>query len=282
MTGVKNFSINKRNNDSLRFLVGAVVLLFFLVILNFLGSYVKNFFYIISSPVEKTFWTAGESSSTFLTSLVSAGSLENENNKLQQENEKLLSQIAFLQAIKDANQAQSDVSISCQNDGFRLVMAGVMGLEDNDIISINKGSADGVAEGMPVISQQNVLFGKVLKVYKNFSKVVLVSNENSVINVKIQPNLDASDTTEIDGVVKGSGGLKAFLDLIPINSEINAGDTVVISSMEKAFPKDLLIGKIIAKQKNDQKPFQQAQIDLFSNISTAENLFVITNYKQPS
>jgi len=282
MTGVKNFSINKKNNDSLRFLVGAVVLLFFLVILNLLGSYIKNFFYVISSPVEKTFWTAGESSSTFLTSLVSAGSLEKENNKLQQENEKLLSQIAFLQAIKDANQAQSDVSISCQNDGFRLVMAGVMGLEDNDIISINKGSADGVAEGMPVISQQNVLFGKVLKVYKNFSKVVLVSNENSVINVKIQPNLDASDTTEIDGVVKGSGGLKAFLDLIPINSEINAGDTIVISSMEKAFPKDLLIGKIIEKQKNDQKPFQQAQIDLFSNISTAENLFVITNYKQPS
>ena len=46
-----------------------------------------------------------------------------------------------MQSIEQGNQAQSDVSEACQNDGFKLVMAGVIGLDDNDILSINKGSA---------------------------------------------------------------------------------------------------------------------------------------------
>ena len=107
---------------------------------------------------------------------------------------------------------------------------------------------------------------------------MLVSNKNSVVNVKVQQ----SDITapEIDGVVKGDGGLQAFLDLIPINSTINLQDVLVTSAIEKSFPKDLLVGKIIQIGKNDQKPFQQAQISLFLDIKTTNNLFVITNYKQ--
>ena len=51
---------------------------------------------------------------------------------------------------------------------------------------------------------------RFLKVYKNFSEVMLISNKNSVVNVKIQQSLHAQAgdaTPEIDGVVKGSGGL---------------------------------------------------------------------------
>ena len=48
----------------------------------------------------------------------------------------------------------------------------------------------------------------------------------------------------------------------------------------KSFPKDLVVAKILKIEKNDQKPFQQAQISLFFNVKSADNLFVITNYKQ--
>jgi rod shape-determining protein MreC len=278
MPGIKNFSINKKNNKWLKILTGAVVLLFLLWILNFFVSPIKNVFYTLSSPIQKTFWTAGESSSSFLGSLLNAGSLSKENENLKNENQKLLSQVAALQSIEQANQAQSNVSATCQNSGFKLVMAGVIGLDDNDILSISKGSADGISEGMPVINQQNVLFGKILKVYKNFSQVMLVSNKSSVVNVKVQ-NSDIA-APEIDGVVKGNGGLSAYLDLIPISDDINPQDVLVTSAIEKSFPKDLLVGKIIQITKNDQKPFQQAQLNLFFDVTSSDNLFVITNYKR--
>jgi rod shape-determining protein MreC len=217
------------------------------------------------------------SSSSFFGSLFNGVSLFKENENLKQENQKLLSQVAAIQSILQGNQAQSDVSTSCQDSGFNLVMAGVSGL-DGDNISINKGLADGISEGMPVISQQGVLFGRVLKAYKNFSQIILISNKNSIVNVKIQQ----SDPLfpEINGVVKGNGGLNAYLDLIPISSEINFGDILVTSAIDKAFPKDLLVAKIIQEEKNDQKPFQQARIDLFFDVTKSDNLFVITNYKR--
>lgn len=280
MNRLGNFSIRKKKNNLLKFLIGAVALLIFIFILNFFTPAIKNSFYAMSSPIQKLFWNSGESSSTFLGSLLNAGSIFKENEKLKQENQKLLYQVAFLRSIEQANKAQSDVSLSCQDSGFKLIMAGVTGLEDNDILSINKGSADGIKEGMPVINQQNVLFGKVSKVYKNFSKVMLISSKNSVINVKVQQELQDPVPPEIDGVVKGNGGLGAFLDLIPVSDNINPQDILVTSSVEKSFPKDLLVAKINKVQKDDQKPFQQAEISLFLNVKASDNLFVIANYKQ--
>jgi rod shape-determining protein MreC len=278
MSRVKNFLINRKSKNWLKFLIGAVALLFLLWVLNIFVSPIKNIFYTLSSPIQKTFLSVGESSSYFFGSFLDAGSSVKENENLKIENQKLLFQVASLQSIEQGNQAQSDVSVACQNNGFKLVMAGVVGLDDNDILSINKGSADGISEGMPVINQQNVLFGKIFKVYKDFSEVILVSNKNSVVNVKIQQNDIMAP--EIDGVVKGSGGLNAYLDLIPISSDINPQDVLVTSAIGKSFPKDLLVAKITQDQKNDQKPFQQAQISLFFDVKTADNLFVITNYKQ--
>jgi len=289
-----NVFIKQKNKNWLKFLIGGVALLFFLVVLNFFVSPIKNVLYAISSPIQKTFWSSGESSSLFLGSFLKTGSLIKENENLKKENQKLLSEVAFLQSIEQGNQAQIDVSISCQNNEFKFIMAGIVGL-DEDILSINKGSADGISEGMPVISQQNVLFGKIFKVYKNFSKIMLISNKNSVINVKVQQTPAASaeasasanatagqagEPKEIDGIVKGNGGLNAYLDSIQIQDTINQGDVLITSALEGTFPKDLLVGKITKVEKNDQKPFQQAQISLFFNIKSVDNLFVITNYKR--
>ena len=273
MNSFKNFSIKEKNKSWPKFLAGGVIILVILFILNFFVSPIKNSFYTLTSSIQKTFWTAGESSSSFLGSLFQGSYLKQEN-----ENLKLLAEVASLRSIEQGNQAQSAVSASCQNSGFNLLMAGVIGL-DQDVLSINKGSADGISEGMPVINQENVLFGKVIKVYKNFSKIMLVSNKNSIVNVKIQKGDDCTDP-EIDGIVKGNGGLNAFLDLIPIDKEINPEDILVTSALDKSFPKDLLVAKIIQKNKNDQKPFQQAQIGLFFDVKTTDNLFVITNFKQ--
>lgn len=292
MNGIRKFSINKKSNGLIKFFIGAVALLVLIFILNIFVSPLRNVFFAISSPIQKTFWTAGESSASFLGSFFEAGSLSKENKNLKSENQRLLTEVASLQSIEQGNQAQSAVSASCQSNGFKVVMAGVNGL-DNDILTLNKGTADGIAVGMPVINQQNVLFGKVLKVYKNYSQVMLISNKSSVVNVKIQqentitnPNATGTATLtvnpEIDGVVKGSGGLNAFLDLIPVSDNINVNDVLVTSALDKSFPKDLLVAKVVKTEKNDQKPFQQAQINLSFDLKVADNLFVITNFKSPT
>jgi len=131
---------------------------------------------------------------------------------------------------------------------------------------------------MAVISQHNVLFGKVLKVYEDFSKVMLLSNKSSVIDVRVQQ--DDPEGTPINGAIKGRGGLAVYLDLVPIDEEISEGDILVTSALEGTFPKDLLVGKVVEKYKDDQKPFQQAWVEPFFDIKNTDNLFVVTGYKK--
>lgn len=251
----------------------------FIGVLNLFQSQIKNYFYLVSSPIEKVFWRAGDNTSVFFASLINAKSIKEENENLKSENQDLLIKITALQESEKQSQAINEIVLSGQQKEFKLILAGVSGLNSTqDIISINKGSVDGISEGMPVISQQKILFGKVLKVYKNFSEVELISNKSNVLNVRIQNN----DTTvaPIYGVVKGNGNLGIYLDLVPVDSIINEGDILVTSALEGTFPKDLLVGKVKETEKNDIKPFQTIKLEPFFNVKSIDNLFVITDYKK--
>ena len=118
---------------------------------------------------------------------------------------------------------------------------------------------------------------KIFKVYKNFSKIMLVSNKNSVLDIKMQK--DDTISPPIYGVVRGKGDFTAILDIVPLDREIKNGDILITSSLEGTFPKDLLVGKITDVRKDDLKPFQIANIELFFNLKQTDKLFVITNYK---
>lgn len=279
MPQTKNIFNNKKNLFFLKFLIGALGLFLFLGTANIFNSQIKNVFYSASYPIEKNFWYAGQSTSKFFGSVFKSGNLSKENENLKNENQKLLSQITFLQSIRNANEAQSDISVACQNREFEFIMAGVIGLDNQDKFTINKGSDDGIKEGMPVINQQNALFGKITEVYKNFSKIMLISNKDSVINVKILQNQNNDSISQVYGVLKGNGGFEAYLDLVPVDDTIKEGEILITSALEGTFPKDLLIGEIALVDKNDQSPHQQARVKLFLDAKT-DNLFVISNYKK--
>lgn len=257
--------------------MGIVVLFLCIGFLNFFSPEIKNTFYIAASPLLKIFGTAGESTSGFLGGFLNTKSLNQENNNLKQENQSLLSQISLLQETVKADQATQSVIQNTKEDSFTLAEVRVLGMDTaNDFMLINKGSQDGISENMPVISSTKVLFGKVYKVYKNFSQVMLLSNKNSVVDAKIQ--LGDPTQSPILGVVKGSGNLSLYLDLVSSEEQINPEDTLITSGQEGIFPKDLLIGKIQSTDKNDLKPFQTANLQPFFNGDSIENVFVITDY----
>ncbi len=273
-----NVYIKKQNIFWQNFLLKAGILIVTLVFLNVFQNPIRNSFYGISSPVSKVFLQAGSNASSFFNSFTAFGGIQRENSNLKEENQKLLSQLSSLQqSLRDSQQLQSAMN-NTKDDNFTILLAGVTGLDSqNDIILIDKGSDDGISENMPLISSRKALYGKVVKVYKNFSQAMLISNKESVVDVKIQNN----DPTKppIYGAIKGSGGLSLYLDLVNSDSEIKEGDVLVTSGLEGIFPADLLVGKITSINKNDVKPFQTAKIQPFFNIKNTDTLFVITDYK---
>ena len=255
-----------KNIKVLFFIIAAVLAVFSF---NLFGKDVKNFFYRISVPSQSFLWRAGDSISDFLTSIVKVGEYKNEAEKLKRENLELLSRISELSNLKSENETlRRALGIELQKE-YALYFAGIIGKDvSEDSIVIDKGSDDGVVEKMPVITEQKVAVGRISEVYKNYSRVVLISNKSFSFDANIMDK-------DITGVVRGSGNLKSYLDLIPRDKDVLIGDEVVSSGLSGIFPAGLLVGRIEKVKRNDIESYQQAEITLDFNLSETTYLFII-------
>lgn len=271
-----NVYIKKQNFKWKKIAIRLVLLILFIGFLNLFQSPIRNSFYVVSSPFSRVLRQAGSNVSVFFSSFFNVSVIQ-ENDNLKKENQKLLSEVALLQDLARQNQLAQEALDNTKSDNFKMALVQIIGLDlSHDVIIINKGLDNGILENMPLISGQKVLYGRVSKVYKNFSHVMLISNKDSVLNVKIQ----SSDTIKIPvyGALKGNGNTSVFLDLVNADSEMKEGDILITSALEGTFPKNLLVGKITSTNKNDLKPFQSANIQPFFDIKNIDTLFVITDY----
>lgn len=262
-----------RQRKSLRIFIILLVAVLFLFLINYYGAGVKNLFYYITSPVQRFFWKAGESTSGFWGTILNASSIKKEISSLTIENQELLNKLSQLQDLQKENDTlRQAMGLNLQKD-YKLLFADIISQDSSqDSILIDRGLADGVEEGMPAVNQQKVLFGKVSKVYKNFARISLITSKDFVSDVKIQGK-------EISGVTRGQGNLSLVLDLAPKGCDLAAGDVLVTSRLGGVFPENLLVGTIKAVDKCDAKPYQTAGLEPFFDLSSGDTLFLITNFK---
>ncbi len=246
-----------------------IFLIFILLILSFLffQEKARNAFYFISSPIQGFSWNLGRSASSFREL-----GFKEEKKELEIENQKLLNDLVELENIKKENQKLREALGIELNKSFNLELVQIFGKDfSQDVILINKGKNNGIEKGFPLINEQKVLFGRVDRVYENFSSVILISNQGNVFDIEIK-------NKEVFALAKGKGNLGLFIDLIPPEVKINKGDVVTTSAMNNSFPRDLLVGKINKVIKEDIKSFQKAEIDPFFNIKTTNKLFVVLDF----
>lgn len=240
--------------------------------LNFFQKEVKSFFYLISSPIQKSLWRAGDRTSDFFETIAKIKNLKKENEELKLKIQELLSKNSSLKELKKENEILREaLGIGLQEE-FQLTFAEVTSKDvSQDSILINRGLKDRISEGMPVITQQKALVGKISEVYENFSRIILISNKESSFDAKVADS-------DIPVLIKGKGSLKILLDFVPQDKNIEEGNLIITTSLGGIYPKGLLIGLITEVKKGDIKPFQQAEVSPFFNISNLENLFIITNF----
>jgi len=270
-----------------------VLLIIFLVILNLtpVSKRVKNFFYFISSPIQKILWKTGDKASDFFETVANIKNLKKENEELKLKIQELLAKNAKIPELEKENKILREALEIGLEKEFKLVLAQVIGKDiSQDSILIDKGLKDGVTNNLPVITQQKSLVGKISEVYENFSKVILISNKGGAFNAQISRIDEAVASSspfanarvgeeglaeDISGLVKGKGNLQLFLDLVPKEKEIQEGDLIITSSLGGIFPKGLLVGQIQKIKKSDIEPFQQAEIKPAFEINELETIFII-------
>lgn len=268
----------KKQNFFFRTIALKIGILFLVIgALNIFQWQTRTIFYSLTNPLSEALWRAGNAAVKITAPFANIKKIQADVEILRQENQKLVSQVFTLQQFIQRQEDYQNALHNAKSKHISIAPASIIGLDGaRDTAVINKGLRDGIHNGMPIITAQNILYGKVIKAYEAFSHVMLISNKASVINVKIVS--DDDEKVSSYGAVKGLGNLVFFLDLVDSNAHMKEGQSLVTSGMDGVFPAGLLVGTITAVNTNDLKPFQTAHVKPFVNPRSVENVFALTDY----
>jgi rod shape-determining protein MreC len=203
----------------------------------------------------------------------SISEIKEENKNLIKENNSLLVATANLKEFQRENEDLKKQLGLIPNKQFDLEASFVVGQNPQKLgswVLIDKGENSGIKVGMPVIVSQGILVGKIAEVYPNVAKVLLLTDSESVINVR-------DSETEAKGVVRGKFGLGLVLEMVSQDDMLNAGDSIITSGLGGDLPKGLLVGEIQEPKASLDRIFQGATVVTPVKYSNLDVVFIIKN-----
>jgi rod shape-determining protein MreC len=160
---------------------------------------------------------------------------------LRTQNDELRARLAELEEARQENERLRQLVEFAEERKLTKLGARVIGRPTSSwegVITIDRGSVDGVEPGMPVLAAQGLL-GQVFEVSAHAAKVRLITDQRSGVAGMVQ-------STRVAGVVKGSIDGEITLDFVSAEVTPTAGDVIITSGLGGVYPKGLVIGDVVS------------------------------------
>ena len=156
-------------------------------------------------------------------------SLEAENTEIKQELQQMKDELNIKHVLSDYDYLNATVVNRNANTWY-------------NNLTIDKGSNNGIEEGMVVINSTGVI-GKTTNVstFSSDVKLITTTDTNNKISVKI-----TSGDNHLTGLINGYDYKKGYLEVEGISNteNVSVGDLVYTSGLGGVFPSGILIGKV--------------------------------------
>lgn len=191
---------------------------------------------------------------------------------LKAENERLIARNAELEeAEQTAARLESLLGLqslyNLQSTAARIISGSTDSWSST--VTIDKGTASGLAVGMPV-TDSNGAIGQIVRCGATSSTVRLVTDENSSVSAMVQ-------SSRAQGVLRGSADGTLHLALIRTDQMVEVGDTVVTSGLGGVYPKGLPLGKVSSVERTSGSLYYEIEVEPLSSAESFEEVLVITS-----
>lgn len=132
---------------------------------------------------------------------------------------------------------------------------------------IDRGTRDGIEEGMAVLSVQGVV-GQVMESSKSFSRVLLITDPNNSVAAIIQ-------RSRARGIVTGDGHRLCRLKYLHRSEDVMPGDLALASGLDGVYPKGVLIGTVLGVKTSESDLFQRVVIEPSVDFLKLEEVLVL-------
>ncbi|WP_191967872.1 rod shape-determining protein MreC [Rhizosphaericola mali] len=142
---------------------------------------------------------------------------------------------------------------------------------ENNYITIQKGSKDGVTTDMAVDGPDGIV-GHVVAVSKNFSIIMSLLNHNSRVSVMIKGK-------PFTGVVDWDGKNIRELTLhnVPKTIKLHKNDSIITSNLSENFPPGLLVGRVDRIILDKSSSLMDVQVTTGTNFNLLQYVYLIKN-----
>jgi rod shape-determining protein MreC len=206
------------------------------------------------------------------------GELARQNEQYREEIDRLQAELVRLHEVDLENRdLRNLLGLKERSAAGELVPARLIARDPSPYvqsITIDRGTEDGVHEGMTLITWRGVV-GRITRAGPTSSKVLLVTDVNSSISGRIQ-----SSESRVTGIIRGrpEGGL--LMQHIPQEETLETGATIITSDLGGLVPEGLVVGEVVQVRRKDVDVFQEALIEPAADMKRLERLYVLAGPPQ--
>lgn len=206
--------------------------------------------------------------------------LKKMNDSLLSENLRLRAQLAMAQSIdtlqdstgQGVTKTTTDSGIILRYADYHYRNARVINnsiTAENNYITINRGTADGVRRNMAVVSGSGAV-GKVVHVSAHYASIISILSVKQPVSARLKDGTIGTVIWEI-----GKPDVVVMKD-IPQQIKIKRGDSVFTTSYS-FFPPDVLIGRVVKTTMIRKNNMQLLYLQTAANFRNLQYVYVVEN-----
>ncbi len=226
---------------------------------------------VVSAFSGATSWTKG-----FFTNWRSYDKLKGEYDALELEYEQATLQMSGMEELEQENDRLAAIlDAKSTYESLDPLYAKVIARDPGqwfDVFTIDRGTANGVREGMPIVSVGG-LVGYVYEAGLTYAKVMTIIDTRSAVACLIQRTRDG-------GLMRGevtadAQSAEGHVYYLPNVNNIVPGDVLVTSGMDSLYPKGLTIGEVIAVSQETSTEGSYVIVSPYADFRHIEDVLVL-------
>lgn len=239
---------------------------------------VGRFVVSVLSPVQEGLGKIGRPIGNFFRGFTEVPSLKARIGALERENAALRAQVEQQSDVLRENKSLRGLLRLRERLDIRTIPAQVIGVGPSNFertLFIDRGTADGVRLGMPVIGGAG-LVGRVIAAGRGSSEVLLVVDRSSSVAGRIA-------RTGETGILEGTGESELRFEILNPEANVRAGDRVVTSGYDGgAYPAGIPIGVVTGVPSRQGALTRVANVRPLVNFTGLDYLLLIVEAPSPT
>jgi rod shape-determining protein MreC len=134
-------------------------------------------------------------------------------------------------------------------------------------LTIDRGTLDGVKRDMPVATAGGIV-GRVISVGPNYAMVQVITDKHAGLGAMLQ-------NSRATGEVHGLDHDRCELKNISTRENVEVGESVVTTGLDRIYPKGLLVGTVESIDADPNAPWHRIIIKPAAPVDRIEHVFVL-------